>query len=438
MDLPFDVEEYLNRQERLFSKLPESSIFIIPTNERKIRSNDVSYPFRANSYMLYLCGWVEDEGVLLATNESGLWKTTLFVPPRDTTKEIWEGVRIGVDGANSWPVDITDSLENLEAVVRDIAAKSEKIYSISGVSKSVDEILNNHGEINDPRPIIDLMRRIKSPKEIEYMREAAIIASNAHESAMRNSYPGIGEWNIQAMVEGHFLNSESHWSFPSIVGGGDNGTILHYKNNDSIVEDGYLVLVDAGCEVNGYASDITRTWPVSGRFSEPQREIYDLVLKAELAGIGACQSGAPWASMHEAVCQTIAEGLIDLGVLDCSIEEALGRVDGRDGLFEGQIRSFFMHGTGHFLGLDVHDVGGGRQGDPNSSFTLEPGMVLTIEPGLYFGSWRKDIDIPERYAGIGIRIEDDVLVTEDGPVVLSSSCPKRIHEIEQIIGRGIK
>ena len=437
MKLPFDREEYLSRQASLFSKLPESSLAIIPTNDRKIRSNDVAYPFRANSYMLYLCGWEEDEGTLLATNSSGKWLTTLFVPERDTTKEIWEGVRIGVDGAQSWPVDHADSLENLDSCIKEFISGVVRIFAIPGVSASLDRLLDENTESIDLRPYIDPMRRIKSANEIEYMKEAATIASSAHQKAMRNSQSGMGEWQIQSEVEGHFLSSRSQWSFPSIVGGGDNATVLHYKNNDQVIKSGDLVLVDAGCEVNGYASDITRTWPVNGKFTEPQREIYELVLKSELAGIEACRPGVPWVSMHEAVCETIAEGLIELGVLMCTLEEALGKVEGKPGVFEGQIRNFFMHGTGHLLGLDVHDVGGGRQGDPNSSFLLEPGMVLTIEPGLYFGSWRNDIEMPERYAGIGIRIEDDVLVTEQGPLVLSSSCPKMVDEIEQLVGTGI-
>ena len=437
MSLPFNREEYLSRQELVFSKLPKSSLAIIPTNDRKIRSNDVVYPFRANSYMLYLCGWEEDEGTLLATNSSGKWVTTLFVPERDTTKEIWEGVRIGVDGAKSWPVDHTDTLQSLDSSFKDLISDVSRIFTIPGASPSLDILLDGNTETEDLRTYIDPIRRIKSANEIEYMQKAASIASSAHEKAMRNSRPGIGEWEIQSEVEGHFMSSLSQWSFPSIVGGGDNATVLHYKNNNEVIKSGDLVLVDAGCEVSGYASDITRTWPVNGKFSQPQREIYELVLRAELAGIEACQPGMPWVSMHEAVCEIIAEGLIELGVLKCTTEEALGRVEGKPGVFEGQIRNFFMHGTGHFLGLDVHDVGGGRQGDPNSSFLLEPGMVLTIEPGLYFGSWRNDILIPERYAGIGIRIEDDVLVTEQGPLVLSSSCPKMVDEIEQVVGKGI-
>ena len=436
MSLPFDKAEYLRRQELVFSQLPESSLVIIPTNDRKIRSNDVSYPFRANSYMLYICGWEEDEGTLLATNSSGKWETTLFVPDRDTTKEIWEGIRIGVDGAKSWPVTHTESLEGLDSCIKGLVSEVSMIFTIPGVSSSLDNILLGNTETNDLRPHIDPIRRIKSENEIEYMQKAALIASKAHEKAMRNSRPDIGEWEIQSVVEGHFLSSLSQWSFPSIVGGGDNATVLHYKNNNQVIRSGDLVLVDAGCEVSGYASDITRTWPVNGKFTQPQKEIYELVLKAELAGIEACQPGAPWVSMHESVCETIAEGLIELGILSCTYEEALGRVVGKPGSFQGQIRNFFMHGTGHFLGLDVHDVGGGRQGDSDSSFLLEPGMVLTIEPGLYFGSWRNDISIPERYSGIGIRIEDDVLVTEQGPLVLSS-CPKMLDEIEEIVGMRI-
>jgi Xaa-Pro aminopeptidase len=431
MVLPFESSEYINRQERLFAELPESCIVIIPTNDRKIRSNDVGYPYRANSYMLYICGWEEEEGVFVANNISGNWETTLFVPPRETKKEIWEGIRIGVDGATEWPVYATDSLENFSLSVSEISSDAANIFTILGNARIVDELFDDREDISDPRVILDSMRRVKSAREIEHMREAARIGSEAHIHAMKVAFPGIGEWQIQAAVEGYFMNSMSRWSFPSIIGGGDSSTILHYKSNDSIVRDGELVLVDAGCEVAGYASDITRTWPVNGKFSEPQREIYEIVLKAELAGIEACQAGSSWISMHKATSEVISQGLIDLGIIECSVDEAIG--DPVE--FDGPYRNFFMHGTGHFLGLDVHDVGGGRQGDDEKGPILEPGMVVTVEPGLYFGGWREDIHVPERYSGIGIRIEDDVLVTKDGPVVLSS-CPKEIEEIEMIVGIG--
>ena len=428
MSLPFITDEYLTRQKRVFDQLPESSLLIVPTNDRKFRSNDVGYPFRANSYILYLCGWEEDEGIFVAQNITGEWKTTLFVPPRDTKKEIWEGIRTGMEGALDWPIMHSDDIGSFDLKISDLIDKAEHIFSITGVSENIDGILSNNENFSDLSEIIDPMRVIKTASEIEQMKEAAEIGSQAHILAMKKSYPGIGEWEIQSAVEGHFISNKSQWSFPSIVGGGDNGTILHYKLNNSKVEDGELVLVDAGCEVNGYASDITRTWPVNGKFTKPQMEIYEIVLKAELAGIDACKVGSEWASMHKATSEVIAAGLIDLGILDCTIEDAIGSN------FNGPYRNYFMHGTGHFLGLDVHDVGGGRQGDRNNGPILEPGMVITVEPGLYFGSWRSDVNIPKRYSGIGIRIEDDVLVTESGPIVLSSSCPKEIADLEMIIG----
>jgi Xaa-Pro aminopeptidase len=243
------------------------------------------------------------------------------------------------------------------------------------------------------------------------------------------TYPGIGEWEIQSIIESYFSKNQSCPSYSSIVGGGDNGTILHYNSNNMTINDGDLVLVDVGCEISGYASDITRTWPVSGKFSEAQREIYDLVLKAEKAAIEACVVGSPWSAMHHASSKVLAQGLINLGILECNLEEALGNN------YDGPYRKFFMHGTGHMLGLDVHDVGGGRQGDKGPERLLAHGMVLTVEPGLYFGSWRSDISIPERYSGIGIRIEDDVLVTDTGPIILTSSCPKEISDIEDLVGQ---
>jgi len=293
----------------------------------------------------------------------------------------------------------------------------------------IDRLLSTTvvNELSDPRPILDNQRVIKSSKEIELLKESAEIASAALIGAMSSSNPGIGEWQIQASIEGHFLNNKSQWSYPSIVGGGENATILHYKNNDCVVEGGNLVLVDAGCEIHGYASDITRTWPINGKFNDAQREIYELVLHAQIAGIEACVAGAPWLSMHQATSDVLAQGMIDLGILDCTLADALGSE------LDGPYRNYFMHGTGHLLGLDVHDVGGGREGDDVPGPELQPGMVLTVEPGIYFASWRDDVSIPSRYAGIGIRIEDNVLITEDGPVVLSSSCPKRIDEIEQIV-----
>ena len=423
--------EYLSRQSVFLGQLPEGSLVLMPTNPVVYRSNDTTFPFRANSYMLYLCGWGDPEAVLMAHREGAEWITTLFVQPRDTKAEIWEGRRVGIEGTVSgWPVDQAHSLEDIVDSVTSHPNACTSVYCISGLNPELDELISrvDGAELADPTPILDDMRVLKSKDEIRLMQESADIASASHIAAMRATYPGIGEWQIQSAIEAHFIACKSRWSYPSIVGGGDNATILHYNSNDNKISDGELVLVDAGCEVSGYASDITRTWPVNGKFSDQQREIYELVLKAELAGIEACQAGSPWSSMHHATSRVLAQGLIDLGVLDCSLEDALGDD------FNGPFRNYFMHGSGHMLGLDVHDVGGGRQGDDKPERSFEPGMVLTVEPGLYFGSWRTDVEIPERYAGIGVRIEDNVLITTDGPVVLTSSCPKTIDEIEALVG----
>ena len=285
-----------------------------------------------------------------------------------------------------------------------------------------------HDEPKNPRPILDELRVIKSEDEIALMQYSADLAAYAHIEAMRQCKAGMGEWQMQSIIEGCFLYHQSEWAYPSIVGSGDNATILHYNENSDLMADGELVLIDAGCEVDGYASDITRTFPSNGKFTDAQRVKYELVLKAQMAGIDACQAGSPWSAMHHATSQVLAQGLIDLGILDCSFEEALG--DDYNGLY----RQFFMHGTGHFLGLDGHEVGGGRQGDNQPERVLTPGMVLTIEPGLYFGAWREDVEIDSKWAGIGIRIEDDVLITESGPVVLTAKCPKQITEIEALVG----
>jgi len=425
--------EYTSRQSVFLGQLPEDSLVLMPTNPVAYRSNDTTFPFRANSYMLYLCGWSDPEAVLMAHREGAEWVTTLFVQPRDTKAEIWEGRRIGVEGTVSgWPVDQARSLEDIDDSITLHLNDCTSVYSISGLNSKLDELISraDGAELVDPTPILDGMRVLKSKEEIRLMQESVDIASASHIAAMRASFPGIGEWQIQSTIEAHFTTCKSRWSYPSIVGGGDNATILHYNSNDNEISDGELVLVDAGCEISGYASDITRTWPVNGKFSDQQREIYELVLKAQLAGIEACQAGSVWLSMHRATSAVLAQGMIDLGILDCSLEVAIGD----DMEFNGPYRNFFMHGTGHFLGLDVHDVGGGRQGDKDEGRILQPGMVVTVEPGLYFGSWRTDVEIPERYAGIGVRIEDNVLITVDGPVVLSSSCPKTIDEIEALVG----
>jgi Xaa-Pro aminopeptidase len=418
------------RQHEFCSKLPAGAVAIITNNPVSIRSRDTHHRHRFNSYLHYLTGWHGVDGVAVFHHKDGEWKSRLIVRPRDVKLETWTGQRPGVEGAlANWPVDETSSRGDLEEVLTELITTTTTVFHITGLDSKVDGIIANlTDKLSDPCPILDDMRVIKSAAEIDLMQYSADLAAHAHVEAMRNCRVGQGEWQMQSVIEGCFLFHQSHWSYPSIVGSGDNATILHYGDNHDVMNDGELVLIDAGCEIDGYASDITRTFPVNGKFTDAQREIYELVLKAQMAGIEACQAGSPWSAMHHATCQILAQGLLDLGILEGSIEDALGED------FDGPFREFFMHGTGHFLGLDVHDVGGGRQGDDRPERILTAGMVLTIEPGLYFGAWREDIDIDAKWSGIGVRIEDDVLITDDGPVVLTAKCPKGITEIEALVG----
>ena len=441
--LPFSDKEYRNRQSKFHSHLPENSIVIIPTNTNSTRSNDTNYPFRGNSYMLYLCGWYDPEAVFVSHNIGGDWITSLLVQPSDAMAETWEGRRVGVENASTnWPVDGAHSITEIDHIIKNKLEKCKNVFIIQGLNKKLDDIVfksltkksrsrnisgNGPRTISDPSYILDEMRLIKSKEEINKMRISCTLASEGHIKAIKASKPGIGEWEIQSIIDGFFISNLSENSYSSIVGGGSNATILHYGKNNCLINDGELVLVDAGCEIDGYASDITRTWPINGKFTKEQKEIYEIVLDAQIAAIKACVVGNPWLSSHHASSKVIAEGLIKLEILNCSVEEALGQD------YDGPYRNFFMHGTSHSLGLDVHDVGVISPNGEKKGRILEEGMILTVEPGLYFADWRSDISIPSKYAGIGIRIEDDILITKDGPVILTSSCPKSIMEIESLM-----
>jgi len=428
------------RQVDICSQLESGSVLLIVNNPESIRSADVEYPYRSNSNMLYLVGWEAPEAVACFHQTDGKWQTRLYVPPRNVEKETWTGIRPGLEGAEAdYPVDKAVSIEEISEDLSAILSDCKSVYHVRGLSSEVDEILDaallevsrerqrlGTGPVNlcDPRPLLGEMRLIKSDSEIAQMRHAARIASAAHIESMRNAHSGIGEHQLQAIVEGCFKHHGSQWSYPSIVGGGDNATILHYHENDAEIAGGELVLIDAGCEVNGYASDITRTWPVNGKFSETQRSIYQIVLDAQEAAIAQCRPGVPYDGPHHAAREVMAQGLLDLGIVPGpTLEDALGAK---------QLGLYYMHNTGHWLGLDVHDVGVYRPDDEPRVF--EPGMVITVEPGLYFGAWRPDIEIDEKWAGIGIRIEDDVLITVGGHDVLTDDCPKTVADLEALIG----
>ena len=432
---------YLERQQRFLSQLTTSDLVIITTPPEAVRSNDVTYPYRTSSDMLYFVGWTDPESVLIFHHDDSKWISHLFVQPKDTLKEIWEGRRPGAEGAKlGWSVDEASSIHDLEEHLDTFLSDCSTVHIRTGISTGIDSIVLSSIErrdrsrqhfgtgpvsLEDPSRRIAEMRLRKSPEEIELMRYAADVSSVAHELAMKASKDGISEYQLQAIIEGFFVyGGTSGWAYPSIVGCGENATILHYTVNESKCKGDEIILIDAGAEYKGYAADITRSWPIGGTFSEAQKEIYQIVLDAQEQAIAACRVGNPYNQPHEVARTVLAEGLIRLGVINQSLEEALDSQT-------GQLKNWYMHNTGHWLGLDVHDVGVYKpDGTPR---LLEAGMVLTVEPGLYFGAWRPDVDCPERYANIGIRIEDDVLVTDGEPDVLTKRCRKTIADIEEIV-----
>lgn len=439
---PIAVSEYLERQARLTQQFRKSDLLLVSAPKEAVRSNDVHYRFRTSSDLMYLTGWTDPETTYVLRHDGNAWRSVLFVQPKDTLKEIWEGRRLGTEGAlKLYAVDEAYPIDERNERLSEWLSNAKRVFHRSSVDPSLDTLILEAIErrdrkrqhfgtgpvtLEDPSPLFAELRLRKSSSEIEHMQFSGKVASLAHELAMRHSRPGVRENQLQSVIEGFFSYAGGEgWSYPSIVGSGENATILHYTvNNDECKVDD-VVLIDAGSEFRGYASDITRSWPIGGVFTEAQRELYELVLSAQEAAIAVCRVGEAYTAPHDAARKVLAEGLIRLGVIEQSLEEALN-------LETGDLRKWYMHNTSHWIGLDVHDVGIYKpNGQPR---LLEAGMCLTVEPGLYFGAWRPDVECPERYANIGIRIEDDVLITESGPVVLTQDCPKTIAEIEDIVG----
>ena len=442
---PTLLEEFQQRQDRLTSQFRNDDVFVLASPPHAVHSNDVHYPYRTSSDLMYLTGWTESESVFVIRNKDGRWVSSLFVQPKDTLKEIWEGRRPGVEGALAlFAVDEAYGNDELESLLSGWLNDAQRVFVRGGVDQGIDLLVEDAVRrrdrarqhfgsgpvaVEDPSRLLAELRLRKSASEIEQMTYACKVASVAHELAMRHSREGVTEYQLQSVIEGFFSYAgTSGWSYPSIVGCGENATILHYKTNQDVCGMGEVILIDAGAEYHGYASDITRSWPISGRFTDAQREIYQLVLDSQLAAIDACRVGNLYTAPHDAARTVLAEGLIRLGVISQTLDEALD-------METGELKSWYMHNTSHWIGLDVHDVGIYKPG--GKPRVLEPGMCLTVEPGLYFGAWRPDVDCPERYANIGIRIEDDVLITSDGPVVMTEDCPKSIEDIERIVGQQL-
>jgi len=427
---------FAERRSRLLERLrARGAAAVVPTSTHKIRNHDSHYRFRPDSDFWYLTGLAEPDAVLVLRPRASGPQSVLFLRERDREQEIWNGRRLGVDAApaalgvdEARPIqqlqaDLPALLEGCESVVYriglDEARDRAMLDSLSRMRARARGLVPPPVELLDTAPFVHEMRLLKSPAEVEIMRRAAAIAREAHVLAMRAARPGVGEHEIDALLEHTFRRLGSTGAaYTPIVAGGVNATILHYVENDRPLADGDLLLVDAGAESQYYASDVTRTYPVGERFSEEQLALYEVVLDAQLAAIDAVRSGASFTAPHEVAVRVLCEGLARHGLLKEPAAEAIE---------SGAYRRFYMHRTSHWLGLDVHDCGAYvRNGAPR---VLEPGMVLTVEPGLYVMPDEETVE--PRWRGIGIRIEDDVLVTERGREVLTEGIPKTVAEIEE-------
>jgi len=425
------LQEFMRRME-------PNSVAIIPSAREATRSNDTHYRFRQDSDFFYLTGFEEPDAIAVI-NPSQSPKYTLFVRPRDPEREIWDGRRAGVEGARQdFGADESFPIAEFDEKLNDILDGAERLYYRLGVNSDLDDTIIrqiarmravNRKPIHPPQTIIDPatiiheLRVLKSPEEIEIMQRAADIAAEAHVEAMKAVRPGMNEYEVEALIERVFRErGAAAPAYTSIVGAGPNATVLHYINNDGQLHDGDLLLVDAGAEYKGYASDITRTYPINGRFTKAQREIYELVLKAQKSCVEMVRPGVTHDQLKQHSIEVLTEGMVQLGLLKGDPEELIK---------EKKHEQFYMHGLGHMLGIDVHDVGLYYHG--KESRALEPGVVMTVEPGIYVSVGTKGI--PEQYLGIGVRIEDDVLCTQNGPRVLTTKVPKEVSEIESLMAK---
>jgi Xaa-Pro aminopeptidase len=435
-----DQEEFVRRRRRLMEHVGKGSIAILPTAVERIRNRDVHYPFRPDSDFYYLTGFPEPEAVLVLVPGRAQGEFLLFCRERDAERETWDGRRTGLEGACAeYGADDAFPITDLDDILPGLLENKERIYYTMGLEPEFDQRvlgwLNRvRGKarqgVNAPEEFVTLahvlheLRLHKSRAEVRVMKRAAAIAAEGHCEAMLRCRPGMYEYQIEAILQHAFLQAGSRSpAYPAIVGGGVNACILHYRENASLLQDGDLLLIDAGAEYDCYASDITRTFPVNGRFDTLQRDVYEIVLEAQLAAIDKCRAGNHWDDPHQAAVRVLTRGLVGLGLLKGRLPTLIR---------EGAYRSYYMHRTGHWLGMDVHDVGDYKVG--GQWRLLEPGMTLTVEPGLYFIPGTKGL--PKRFAGLGIRIEDDVLVTRGEPDVLSRAAPKAVADIEALMARG--
>jgi Xaa-Pro aminopeptidase len=410
---------------------------LMPTSAEVVRNRDSTYPYRHDSYFYYLTGFPEPEAVVALVADEAGDRHVLFCREKHPEREIWDGFRYGPDAAKDiFGFDEAHPIGELDRMLPDFASDRPALYTPVGmhadwdrrVAATLNEVRSRvrtgvtaPDEIVDLRGTLDRMRLVKDAHELALMRRAGAISSEAHRRAMARARPGWHEYEVEAELAHEFLkNGAQSVAYPSIVASGPNACVLHYRDNDRLMADGDLLLIDAGCEYRGYASDITRTFPVNGRFTGPQKDVYELVLAAQIACLDAVRPGVPFHDYHKVAERVLAQGLIDLKLIEGPLDAALE---------SGSYKRFYMHRAGHWLGMDVHDAG--LYQEKGESVTLEPGMVLTVEPGLYI---RAGDGVPAHFADIGVRIEDDVVVTADGIENLTGGTPKTVAEVEAACG----
>jgi len=439
-------------------RLKPNSVAIIVSNPERTRSNDTEFEYRQSSDLLYLTGFPEPEAALVVSNFENKLTAYLFVRPKDRKREIWTGIRHGIEGAKqNFVCDKAFTVDQFPREIASLIAKADTVYYKFGNSAHFDEQFDaawkaNQRPLENPETITHEMRLFKSERELDIMRHAGKISAAAHVEAMKLTTPGSAEYQVEAVLESVFrFNGADATAYNSIVAGGNNAVILHYTTNNDGLKDGDLLLIDAACEYQGYASDITRTFPVNGKFSDAQRTIYQLVLDSQLAAIKVGVAGKTLTDVHEAASRVLRKGLAELGIISRDVSTKAGErraykayakavaAAKKAGKAEPKepvtLRTFFMHGTSHWLGLDVHDVGSGGTRDPRGKErALANGMCFTVEPGLYFD--KDDKRVPKQFRGIGIRIEDDIAIVEGGNEVLTAGVPKEVAEIESVMREG--
>lgn len=426
------MEPYSTRRHR-FARALEGGVAVLPAASERFRNSHTEYEFRQDSDFAYLTGFDEPDAVLIVAPQRESEREVIFLHPRDRERELWTGRRLGVQAApDRLGVDAAYALDELDSLLARYLENADFLYYAIGRDERFDRRIHAALQlasrpprtIADPGVLLDEMRIVKDDAEIAAMRRAGAISAEGHRAAMAATRPDMDEYRLEALIEyEYFKNGARAVAYPSIVAGGVNATILHYSTNRERLRDGDLVLVDSGCEYGLYASDVTRTWPVNGTFSPEQRAIYEVVLAAQLAGIERVKPGEPCRAFHRECVRVVTEGLIDLGLLSGSVDENVEKE---------RYRTYFMHGSGHWLGLDVHDRGSVRRGDAERVF--EPGMVTTVEPGVYV---HEDAPCADAFKGIGVRIEDDILVTASGHENLTGAAPKSVAEIEALVGSAV-